>query len=116
MEFGATPVVRAFTMQPIYSMNNRIVVRRIELVMTAGGGPTPAVAPKVDLLLSDNWGASYYAAGDQSQTLGVPGDTDNRAVWWNCGQHRSLVPQFRITDATPTFTVDVTAVTEPGKY
>jgi hypothetical protein len=116
MEFGTSPVVRAFTMQPIYTMNDRIVTRRIELVMTAGGGPTPAVAPKVDLLLSDNWGQSYYSAGDQGQTLGVPGDTENRAVWWNCGQHRSLVPQFRVTDATPTFTVDVHAVIEPGTY
>lgn len=116
LEFNSTPVVCTFTMQPIYSKNNRIVVRRLELVMTAGQGPTPGVAPKVDLFLSDNWGASFYVANDDSQTLGVPGDTENRALWWNLGQHRSLVPQFRITDASPTFTVDVHADIEPCKY
>jgi hypothetical protein len=115
-EFGTTPVVRAFTTQPIYSGNNRIIVRRIECVVTSGQGPTPGVAPKVDLLLSDNWGATYMDAGDQTQTLGVPGDTDNRSVWWNQGQHRSLVNQFRITDASPTFYVDATAEIEVCKY
>jgi hypothetical protein len=68
------------------------------------------------LLLSDNWGQSFVSAGDQTQTLGLPGDTDNRAVWWNLGQHRSLVTQFRISDASPSFMVDVQADIEPGKY
>jgi hypothetical protein len=110
------PVVTTLTFQPIYQSNYRIVTRRLELVCTAGQGPTPGVAPRVDLLLSDNWGASFVSASDQSQTLGLPGDTDNRAVWWNLGQHRSLVPQFRISDATQAFTIDVQADIEPGKY
>ena len=115
-EFGSAPVVVELTCQPIYQNNYRIVTRRLELVCTAGQGPTPGVAPRVNLLLSDNWGASFVAANDDTQTLGLPGDTDNRAVWWNLGQHRSLVTKFRISDASIAFTVDVQADIEPGKY
>jgi hypothetical protein len=117
-EFGNAnaPVVCAFTTQPVYDANNRIVVRRIEAVVTAGAGPTPGVAPRISLLLSDNWGQTFDTAVDDSQTLGLPGDTDNRAIWWNLGQHYSLVMQFRITDPTPTFTVDIQGEFEPGKW
>jgi hypothetical protein len=117
-EFGnaAAPVVCAFTTQPLYNNNNRVIVRRVEAVVTAGQGPTPAVAPRISLLLSGNWGETFNAAVDDSQTLGVPGDTGNRAIWWNLGQHYSLVMQFRVTDASPTFAVDVTAWVEPCKW
>src|ERR1700731_3129218 len=117
-EFGnaATPVVCAFTTQPLYKGNNRQIVRRVEAVVTAGAGPTPSVAPRINLLLSDNWGETFDVSGDDSQTLGLPGDTGNRAVWWNLGQYYSLVMQFRVTDASPTFTVAVTAEVEPCKW
>jgi hypothetical protein len=117
-EFGnaAAPVVCAFTTQPLYDQNNRQIVRRVEAVVTAGQGPTPAAAPRISLLLSDNWGETYGVAVDDSQTLGVPGDTTNRALWWNLGQHYSLVMQFRITDASPTFAVSITATVETCKW
>jgi hypothetical protein len=117
-EFGNAnaPVVCALTTQPIYNGNNRIVFRRLEAVITAGAGPTPGVAPKVSLLLSDNWGQTFDVSGDDSQTLGLPGDTDNRAIWWNLGQHYSLVGQIRITDPSPTFTVALEADIELGKW
>ena len=117
-EFGNpnAPVVCAFTTQALYNGNNRQIVRRVEAVVTAGAGPTPGVAPRISLLLSDNWGETFDVSGDDSQTLGVPGDTSNRAVWWNIGQYYSLVMQFRVTDASPTFTVDVTATVEPCKW
>lgn len=117
-EFGSAsnPVVCAFTTQPEYDANNRIIFRRIEAVVTAGAGPTPGVAPKIDLLLSDNWGQTFDVSGDDSQTLGLPGDTGNRAVWWNCGQYYSLVCQFRITDASTVFAVAIEADVEPGKW
>jgi hypothetical protein len=117
-EFGNAnaPVVCAFTAAPIYDGNNRLIIRRIEAVVTAGAGPTQGVAPKISLLLSDNWGQTFDVSGDDSQTLGLPGDTDNRAIWWNLGQHYSLVPQFRVTDASTTFTVAVEADIEPGKW
>lgn len=117
-EFGnaSAPVVCAFTMQPLYKQNNRVIVRRIEAVVTAGAGPTPDVAPRINLLLSDNWGQTYDVSGDDSQTLGVPGDTSNRAIWWNLGQYYSLVTQFRVTDPSVTFTVDVVAEVEYCKW
>jgi hypothetical protein len=117
-EFGNAnaPVVCAFTTQPLYSQNNRQIVRRVEAVVTAGAGPTPGVAPRISLLLSDNWGQTFDVSGDDSQTLGVPGDTANRAIWWNLGQYYSLVLQFRVTDASPTFAVDITAMVEPCKW
>jgi len=117
-EFGNAnaPVVCALTTQPLYDGNNRIIVRRLEAVITAGAGPTPGVAPKVDLMLSTNWGQTYDASGDDTQTLGLPGDTDNRAIWWNLGQYYSLVFMVRITDASTTFTVALEADLEPGKW
>jgi hypothetical protein len=117
-EFGSasSPVVCAFTTQPLYDSNNRMIVRRVEAVVTAGAGTTPGVAPRISLLLSDNWGQTFDVSGDDSQTLGVPGDTSNRAIWWNIGQYYSLVMQFRVTDASPTFTVDITATVEPCKW
>jgi hypothetical protein len=117
-EFGNSnaPVICAFTTQPLYSRNNRQVVRRVESVVTAGAGATPGVAPRISLLLSDNWGQTFDVSVDDSQTLGVPGDTSNRAIWWNLGQYYSLVLQFRVTDASPTFTVSVTAEIEQCKW
>lgn len=109
-EFGSNnQMICAVTLQPIYEQNKRIIVRRLEAVVTMGEGLVPGNAPNIDLLLSDNWGQTYYSVGDEDQTLGMPGDTDNRAYWLNLGQHRSLVPQLRITEATPAFFVDVNA-------
>jgi hypothetical protein len=117
-EFGSSsaPVVTAITTQPLYDANNRVVVRRLEAVITAGAGPTPGVAPKVDLYISNNWGQTYDVSGDDSQTLGLPGDTDNRAIWWNLGQQYSAVFMIRITDPSPTFAVAIEAEVEPGKW
>lgn len=117
-EFGNAnaPVVCAFTTQPLYDNNNRMIVRRVEAVVTAGAGPAPAAAPRIDLLLSGNWGETFDVASDDAQTLGVPGDTANRAIWWNIGQHYSLVMQFRVTDPSPVFAVDVTAMIEPCRW
>jgi hypothetical protein len=113
-EFGASPVVCLFMTQPIYERNRLITIWRMEATVTAGGAPVGAAAPSIQLLLSDNWGSTFYAFDDESVTLGVPGDTDNRAVWWELGQHRSLVPQFRVSDPSPLFAVDITADVDMG--
>ena len=117
-EFGNAnaPVVCAFTTQPVYDGNNRIILRRAEAVITAGAGPTPGVAPRVSLFISDNWGQTFDVSGDDSQTLGLPGDTDNRAIWWNLGQHYSCVLKFQVTDPSPTFTVAVETEFEVCKW
>jgi len=113
-EFGASPVICLFMAQPIFDRNLLLTVWRVEAVITAGGAAVGANAPSVQLLLSDNWGTTFYTFDDESQTLGVPGDTDNRAVWFDLGQHRSLVPQFRVSDPSPLFAVTITADVEEG--
>lgn len=115
-EYGGSPVVYALTTQPVYNGNNRTTIRRLEAVITAGAGQTPGVAPRVTLLISDNWGQTFDTVGDDSQTLGLPGDTDNRALWWNLGQHYSAVFQLRVTDPSTTFTVDIQTEVELGKW
>jgi hypothetical protein len=101
---------------PEYNGNNRLIFRRLEAVITAGAGPTPGVAPKVNLLVSSNWGQTFDVSGDDTQTLGLPGDTDNRAIWWNLGQYYSPVFQIRVTDASPTFMIAMEADIEPCKW
>jgi hypothetical protein len=113
-EFGTSPVVCLFMTQPIYDRNQLLTVWRVEATVTAGGAAVGANAPSIQLLLSDNWGTTFYAFDDESVTLGVPGDTDNRAVWWTLGQHRSLVPQFRVSDPSPLFNVAITADISEG--
>ena len=109
-EYGsANPTLCQMILQPIYNQNKRVIVRRIEAVITVGQGTVNAYAPKVTLLLSDNWGTTFYPVGDEDQTLGMPGDTDDRAFWLNQGAHRSLVAMLRVTDSSPLFTVDVNA-------
>jgi len=88
-------------------------IRRVECVVTPGEGQSQTVAPIIDLLESDNWGHTFTTAGDP-QTLGTQSDFEDRAVWRNRGQSRSRVHQFRVTDATPVFTVDVQADVEVG--
>lgn len=109
-EFGsANPTLCQVLMQPIYNQNKRVIVRRLEAAVTPGQGTVGAYAPKISLLLSDNWGTTFYPVGDEDQTLGVPGDTDNRSYWLNLGAHRSLVSKLQITDSSPTFFIDVNA-------
>jgi hypothetical protein len=114
-EFGLTsnPIVCLFITNPIFDRNSLVTTWRVEAVVTAGAGPA-GPPPRIDLLLSDNWGQTFYAFDDESQTLGVAGDTDNRAVWFNLGQHRSLVMQFRVSDPSPLFAVSVTADIDRG--
>jgi hypothetical protein len=108
-EFGGPTNICALTFQPIYEQNKRITTRRLEAAVTAGAGLVPGYAPKITLYLSDDWGTTFYLLGSEDQTLGVPGDTSNRSYWLNLGQHRSLVAQLRVTDASPAFFVDVNA-------
>jgi hypothetical protein len=110
LEFGVgNPVGVVITLQPLYQQNKRVTLWRTEAVLTAGQGFVPGVAPKVTLNLSDNWGATFYTAGSEDQTLGVPGDTDNRSQWFVLGQHRSVVQQLVVTDSSPLFAVGVTS-------
>lgn len=112
---NSTTTVCAWTTQPIYDRNNRYTVRRVEAVVTPGAGQSQTVAPIIDLLESDNFGQTFTTVGDP-QTMGVQSDFTNRAIWWNRGQGRARVMQFRVTDVTPVFTIDVQAEVSGGKW
>lgn len=126
--------VCAFTTQAIYSGNNRVTHRRLEVVMTPGGTPvdnlrqTPydpngagtgsvtgvAYAPTVELFVSDN-GYTFESYTDPVN-LGALGDYDKRAFWFNLGQARMRFYQFRVTEPTKLFTVDIQAELSGGKW
>jgi hypothetical protein len=112
---AASTVLCAWTCQPVYDGNNRITIRRVEAIVTAGAAPTQLTAPIIDLLESDDFGQTFTTAGDP-ETLGIQGDVDNRAIWFNRGQSRSRVMQFRVTNFTTTFTVDTRADLFGGKW
>lgn len=113
-EFGTSPVICLFMTQPIFDRNQLLTIWSMECTVTAGQAPPGNSAPSIQLLLSDNWGETFYTFDDESITLGVPGDTDNRAKWWGLGQHRSLVAQFRVSDPSPLFAVSITADVDEG--
>jgi len=110
-EFG-TPQCCEFTLQSFYNQHQRVVTRRIEAVITPGQGASMTVAPVIDMFMSTD-GFTYTSFQDP-QTLGLPGQSDNRAQWWNLGQSRDLSIKFRVTDPSPTFLVDVQGTFEPG--
>ena len=113
-EFG-TQMQSVFTTQAIYDGNNRITHRRLELVMTAGGTSSMTSAPFVTLYVSDDGGRTFYSR-DPDQVLGVQGDYAHRCVWFNLGQSRCRVYRFQVSDAAPTYTVDITAELSGGKW
>lgn len=111
-EFGATQQCW-WTTQSIYDGNNRIQHRRIECIATPGLGAIGS-RPIMDVLISDD-GRTYTSLVDV-QNLGGQGQWDQRVVAFNNGQHRSGSYKFRVTDATPLFTVDIQATLEGGKW
>lgn len=112
---NSSTVTCAWTCQPLYYGNNRYTIRRVEAVVTPGQGQSQTVAPIIDLLESDDFGQTFDTAGDP-ETLGLQGEFDNRPIWWNRGQSRSRVMQFRVTGITTTFAIDCNAEIEPGKF
>jgi hypothetical protein len=113
-EFANTQICE-FVTQAIYDGNNRIQHRRLEIVVTAGGSPTQNTVPIIDIFESDDAGRTFTQCWDV-QNLGGAGQYDQRAVIFNAGQSRQRVYKARITDPTPTFTVDIQAELEGGKW
>jgi len=110
-EFGNT-LVASFTTQPIYSEHNRIVNRRLELVISTGeGGFTGAV---LSLYVSDDSGNTFR--GFPLRNLGSTGSFFVRVIWFNLGQTRNRVYKFSTSDPTPTFTVNITTDVEMCKW
>jgi hypothetical protein len=113
-EFGTSPVICAWTYQPVYNGNNRIVHKRVEMVVTSGGAAPLAQPPTINLRYSDNFGRTWDTF--QPQNLGVDADNNARAVWFKLGESRSRIYQGCVTDATPIFTVDTQAELSGGKW
>jgi hypothetical protein len=114
-EFGATQLCQ-FVTQGVYSKNDRFTQRRVDLVITMGGTPSPTTPSIVDLYVSDNSGKHFDSFVDP-QNLGTQGQdegTGQRAVWFNLGQSRNRVLMFQVTDPSPLFSVDIQTVLEGG--
>lgn len=114
-----------FQTQAIYDGNNRIAHRRLEIVVTSGGTPKQyqgvdpegnlrIYSPTLDFFVSDN-GRVYEAYGD-TVGLGATGDYDVREFWFNLGQARKRFYRWRLTEPTPSFTVDIQAELHGGRW
>lgn len=103
-----------FITQSVYDAHNRIIHRRLELIITAGGQSNLLLNPMVSLHISDDGGRTFEAVEERS--LGQTGEYESRAVWFNLGQSYDRVYKFAISDAAPTYTVDVQATLDGGKW
>ena len=112
-EWGA-PLFSEFVTQAIYSNNDRFTMRRVELVITTGYAITPETIPQITLYISDDSGKTYYAR--EMDGLGLEGQRAIRCFWTNLGQSRCRVLKWRISDPTPSFAVQATAVLEGGRW
>lgn len=110
-EFG-TNLVATFTTQPLYSEHNRIVHRRLELVMSTG--QTGFSGGNLSLKVSDDSANTFRTL--PNRTLGKVGDYYIRLTWFNIGQSRSRVYKFSTSDPTPTFTVNITTDVQMCKW
>lgn len=103
------PIVATITTQPVYSEHNRIVHRRLELVISTGqGGFTGAT---MSLYVSDDSAQTFR--GFPNRKMGKEGDYYTRLTWFNLGQTRNRVYKFTTSDITPTFAVQITSNLEP---
>lgn len=110
-EFGK-PMVVTFITQPVYSQHNRIVHRRLELVISTGEGGLSGA--NLSLYVSDDSANSFR--GYPNRNLGSTGDYWTRVTWFNLGQTRNRVYKFSTSDPTPTFTVQLTTDVELCKW
>lgn len=110
-EFNAA-LVATFTTQAVYHEHNRIVHRRLELVISAG--QDSFTGANLSLYVSDDSANTFR--GFPNRSLGRAGDFWTRLIWFNLGQSRNRVYKFSTSDPTPTFTVQITTDIEPSKW
>jgi hypothetical protein len=110
-EFTQT-MVATFTTQPVYKDHNRIVHRRLEVIMSSGQGGNSGA--KLSLYVSDDSGNTFR--GFPLRNLGSTGSYWVRAIWFNLGQSRNRVYKLSTSDPTPTFTVNITMDVEQSKW
>lgn len=107
-----TRLVVTFTTQPVYHDHNRLIHRRLEVVISSGSNGFGGA--KLSLHVSDDSANSFR--GFPIRNLGSTGSYWVRATWFNLGQTRNRVYQFSTSDPTPTFTVQITTDIEICKW
>lgn len=114
-EWGA-PITATWTHQAIYDDDNRIQHRRLELFMGSGRATQTGQGsnPQLTLKVSDDGGVTFRTR--EMRSVGRVGQYANREIWWSLGQARTRVYQFQISDPVPTWTTDLIATLEGGKY
>lgn len=110
-EYGKI-LVSTFVTQPVYNEHNRIVHRRLELVISAG--QDAFTGANLSLYVSDDSANTFR--GFPNRNLGSAGNYWSRVIWFNLGQSRNRVYKFSTSDPTPTFTVQITTDVELGKW
>lgn len=93
-EFGTTQAM-SWTHQAVYSNNQRISHRRLELLIGAGQATSYTATPFVSLQVSDDGGNTFRAFPMKS--LGQLGAYKQRIIWTNLGIGRQRVYQFTVS-------------------
>jgi hypothetical protein len=111
-EYGQ-PMMAKMRTQSVYSEHNRISHRRLELVITPGESLSLSQGAFVTCRVSDD-GMNWRSLPMRS--LGASGQYNYRAVWFNLGLSRDRQYEFRISDPTPLFTIDIVAELKGGRW
>jgi hypothetical protein len=111
-EWGTVRSTR-WTLQPIYDANNRISLRRVEIVLGQGLAPL-GLNPMITLRVSNDGGKTFHALPMRS--LGTTGAYKNRAHWENCGTSRKKVLEFELSDPVPSWITDVQVTLSGGRF
>lgn len=100
------PQVCEWTYQSLYAEHNRVSLRRFEAVLNTGNAPLTGQGsnPLMTLKVSRDGGNTYRTMPTRS--LGATGDYTARAVWWNLGSGRQIVPRIQLADPVPVFAID----------
>lgn len=107
-EFGQ-PLSARWMTQSVYDNNNRIVHRRVEVVI-GGGYASAGTNENLTLKVSDDGGITFRSL--TTKQFGQRGQYKDRCVWWNCGQSRRRVYEVEFADPYPMFSIDMHAVLE----
>lgn len=110
------PQVCEGTFQSIYAERNRVSLRRLEIALNTGNAPLTGQGsnPLMTLKISRDGGNTFRSMPTKS--LGRTGDYTARAVWWNLGMGREIVPRFQISDPVPVFSTDCVIEADGARF
>lgn len=117
-EFGTVRTSK-WIHQAIYSENNRLSHRRLELILGTGlapaSGASQDVNPLITLLVSDDGAKTFRAFPDRS--IGTSGEYQGRVQpWFNLGMSRQRVYGFEISANAESWVTDLVAEVEGGRW